>query len=81
MPSEHIKLRRELQEKEKSEFLALLDRVMISEEEKKVMIEYYCNKKPLCCIALDMGYSDVGVAKMHNRVLLKIGKIIAKENS
>lgn len=79
MPSEHIKLRRELKDKSKDEFFTLLDKVMLSDEEYKMMVMYYCERKPLCYIADELGYSEVGMTKLHNRVLRRIGKVIAKE--
>lgn len=76
MSSEHIELRRMLKDKSKNEFFALLDMVMLGEEERKMMVMYYCERKPLCYIADELGYSEVGITKLHNRVLKRIGKVI-----
>lgn len=77
MSSEHIELRRMLRDKSKDEFFALLNKVMLSDEECKMMTMYYCERKPLGYIADELGYSEVGITKLHNRVLKRIGKVIA----
>ena len=76
LPSEHIKIRNELKDTEKSEFFGLLDRLMLTEAERRLMIAYYCEHKPLYEIAYELGYSEVGATKVHNRVLRKIGKLL-----
>ena len=74
--SKHIETKRKVKDAEKSDFLFLLDRVMLSEEEEKMMKLHYMKRKTLAEIADELGYSEVGIAKMHQRILKKISKII-----
>ena len=74
--SKHIETKRKIKESEKSDFLFLLDRLMLAEEEEKMMKLHYVKRKTLSEIADELGYSEVGIAKMHQRILKKISNII-----
>jgi DNA-directed RNA polymerase specialized sigma subunit len=76
LSSEHIETRRKLKEVEKADFLEILDRVMLSENEEQIMKQYYMKHKTMPEIADNIGYSEIGVVKAHQRILKKISKII-----
>jgi RNA polymerase sigma factor (sigma-70 family) len=53
----------------------LLDMVVLSEEERRIVIMHYKEEKPLSYIADDLGMSEVNVKKKHRKILMKIGRI------
>jgi DNA-directed RNA polymerase specialized sigma subunit len=76
LSSEHIETRRKLKETEKADFLSIIDRAMLSETEEQIMKLYYMKHKSMPEIADEIGYSEIGVVKAHQRILRKISKII-----
>lgn len=74
--SKHIELKRKLKEESKSNFLMLLDDLMLSDNEQQMMIMCYVKKKSMMQIADELGYSEIGVVKMHGRILDRIAKMI-----
>lgn len=76
MSSEHIKTKRKILEKDKFEFETLINRMMLSDEEEQMMRMYYMKHKTFNEIADELGYSEVGIAKMHQRIIKKIRKYI-----
>jgi DNA-directed RNA polymerase specialized sigma subunit len=76
MSSEHIETRRKLKETEKADFLSIIDRAMLSETEEQIMRMHYIKHKTMPEIADELGYSEIGIAKAHQRILKKISKII-----
>lgn len=61
---------------EKTAFNAILDNSMLSEKEKTMMKMYYIEKHDFDFIADTLGYSKIGVLKMHKRVLQKIESLL-----
>lgn len=61
---------------EKTAFNAILDNSMLSEREKTMMKMYYIEKHDFDFIADTLGYSKIGVLKMHKRVLQKIESLL-----
>lgn len=57
------------------DFEDLLEQVMLSEEEKKMLRLHYKDKKTLACIADELGMSEANVKKMHHKALIKISKM------
>ena len=49
---------------------------MLSEEEQQMMYLYYMKHKTFNEIADQLGYSEIGIAKMHQRIIKKIRKYI-----
>ena len=76
MSSNHIKVRKSIKELEKSDFILLLDRMMLSSNEEQIMKLYYIKHKTMLQIADELGYSEAGVVKAHQRILKKISRII-----
>ena len=72
MSSDHIKVKHKILEKDKFEFETLIDRMMLSEEEQQMMYLYYMKHKTFNEIADQLGYSEIGIAKMHQRIIKKI---------
>lgn len=59
-----------------NDFEELLNKLMASEEDKKILIMHYKDGKPLGYIADILGISESSVKKKHSKLLMKIGKII-----
>jgi DNA-directed RNA polymerase specialized sigma subunit len=76
MSSNHVETKRKLKSTEKSEFICLLDRLMLSDTEKQIMELLYIKHKSMVEIANNLGYSEAGIVKAHQRILKKISKII-----
>ena len=76
LSSDHIKVKHKILEKDKFEFETLIDRMMLSEEEQQMMHLYYMKHKTFNEIADQLGYSEIGIAKMHQRIIKKIRKHI-----
>lgn len=76
LSSEHINVKHKILEKDKFEFETLIDRMMLSEQEEKMMRLYYIKHKTFNQIADELGYSEVEIARMHQRIIKKIRKYI-----
>lgn len=76
LSSEHINVKHKILEKDKFEFETLIDRMMLSEQEERMMRLYYIKHKTFNQIADELGYSEVGIARMHQRIIKKIRKYI-----
>ena len=76
LSSDHVKVKHKILEKDKFEFETLIDRMMLSEEEQQMMHLYYMKHKTFNEIADQLGYSEIGIAKMHQRIIKKIRKYI-----
>lgn len=60
----------------RSVFNELIEESMLNDKEKKMLIMYYIERKPLNFIADELGYSEVGIKKMHKRSLKKIEALL-----
>ena len=58
------------------EFNDLLERTMLSTEEKQILILYYKAQKTLTYIADFLGMSEMTVKRKHKKLLMKIGKML-----
>lgn len=76
MSSEHIEAKHKIMSKDKFEFESLIDRMMLTEEERQMMNMYYIKHKTFYQIADELGYSEIGIAKMHQRIIKKIRKYL-----
>lgn len=76
MSSKHIKTKNEIKDLEKADFLSLLDRLMLNENEEQMMKMIYMKRKTMNEIADELGYSEAGVIKAHQRIIKKIAKIL-----
>lgn len=74
--TEHIKMKRRLRNLTKFEFTEILNSLMLSDRERLMMEMYYIEQKPFEYIADILGYSKVGICKMHQRVLRKVERLI-----
>lgn len=57
------------------EFRRILERTMLSEEEKQILILYYKEKKSLAYIADELGMSETTVKRKHRKMLMKLGSV------
>lgn len=75
--TEHIKTRNKLKEVvEIQTFSDLLDRCILSEEDRKIMELHYLQDKDLRYIADLLGYSEGTIKKRHRKVLKKLNQIL-----
>mgnify|MGYP002706010792 FL=1 len=58
------------------EFNDLLERTMLSIEEKQILILYYKEQKTLTYIADFLGMSEITVKRKPKKLLMKIGKLL-----
>lgn len=58
------------------EFNDLLERTMLSTEEKQILILYYKEQKTLTYIADFLGMSEITVKRKRKKLLMKIGKML-----
>lgn len=75
MSSKHIKTKNTIKDLEKADFLTLIDRLMLSETEEQMMKMIYMKRKTMNQIADELGYSEAGIIKAHQRIIKKISKI------
>lgn len=75
--TDHIKVRKKLKQiPTKIEFNSLLDSIILSEKEKRLMQMFYIEQKDFDYIADVLGYTKAGVIKMHQRILKRIEALI-----
>lgn len=75
--TKHMEIKRRVKGiNEKSTFNAILDNSMLSEKEKTLMRMYYIEKHDFDFIADTLGYSKMGIVKMHKRILQRIESLL-----
>ena len=75
--SEHIDTRKKVQGIASiSSFNELLDQVILSDEEKQILVLHYIKGKDLRFIGDMLGYSESTIKRKHKKALHKIGKIL-----
>lgn len=75
--TEHIETRNKLKEiVEIQTFSDLLDRCILSEEDRRIMELHYLQDKDLRYIADILGYSEGTIKKRHRKVLKKLKQIL-----
>lgn len=57
------------------EFRSILERTMLSDEEKKILLMHYKDKKSLTYIADELGMYEVTVKRKHCKILMKLGSV------
>ena len=57
------------------EFKQILDKTMLSEEERQILWLYYKDHKSLTYIADILGMSESAIKRKHKKLLMKIGKL------
>lgn len=57
------------------EFRDILERTMLSEEEKQILLMHYKDKKSLTYIADELGMSEATVKRKHRKMLMKLGSV------
>lgn len=62
----------------KEEMLALLDKLLLSENEFKVLKGVYLNQQSLSYIADELGYSIQNVKIIHKKALTKVASFIQR---
>lgn len=73
----HIEIKQKVKNiKRRSEFNNLLEDSMLNDKEKLMLTMYYVQGKSLNYIADELGYSEIGIKKMHKRSLKKIEALL-----
>lgn len=76
-PSEHIMTRQKLKDiAEVKTFDDLLNRCVLTDDERHLMREHYLNGKSFVAISMEMGYSEDWVKHKHRKILKKIQKLL-----
>lgn len=60
----------------KQEFYDLLDKVVLSERDRSIMVKFYIEKKQMGEIAEELGVSEPTVLKCHANVLDKLIEVL-----
>ena len=75
--TKHMEIKHKVNEiNEKATFNTILENSMLSEKEKTLMRMYYIEKYDFDFIADTLGYSKIGIIKMHKRILTKIESLL-----
>lgn len=75
--TEHIKTRKKLVDiADINEFKQLLDLVVLTTEERKIIDMHYLQGMSLIEIGFELGYAEVTVCKKHQKILRKIAKVL-----
>lgn len=75
--TEHIKTRKKLVDiADINEFKQLLDLVVLTAEERKIIDMHYLQGMSLIEIGFELGYAEVTVCKKHQKILRKIAKVL-----
>lgn len=76
-PSEHIMTRQKLKDiAEVKTFDELLNRCVLTDDERYLMREHYLNGKSFVAISMEMGYSEDWVKHKHRKILKKLQKLL-----
>lgn len=76
-PSEHIATRQKLKDiYEVKTFEDLLERCVLTEDEKYILRQHYLHGKSFVAISIDMGYSEDTIKHKHQKILKKIKKLL-----
>ena len=75
--SKHIEIKHKIKEiNQRSIFDDMLNKSMLNDKEKQLLILYYVNGKSLNYIADEMGYSLASAKKIHKKALQKIESLL-----
>lgn len=76
MNKENAKTRDRIKQIETIEqFENLLNKLILSDEERNILILHYKEQKPLVYIADVLGMSESTVKRKHKKLLMKVGKL------
>ena len=75
--SKHIETRKKVQGIASiSTFNDLIEKTILSDSEKQVLILHYLENKDFCFIADMLGYSESTIKRKHKKALSKLSKIL-----
>lgn len=76
-PSEHIATRQKLKDiADVKTFNDLLDRCILTEQERSILEQHYLHGRNFLSIAMEMGYSEDAVKHKHQKILKRIKKLL-----
>lgn len=75
--TDHIATRHKLKAiKLKSDFLELIDKIILSEDERKILIKHYIENKNFAFIGDELGYTEQAVIRKHCLILDKLKDVV-----
>jgi DNA-directed RNA polymerase specialized sigma subunit len=74
--TKNVRTKQKLKRQGKADFNNILDDLMLTDNETKMMKMYYINHMSIDQIADELGYSAAGIEKIHQRVLRLVGNVI-----
>lgn len=75
--TEHISTRKKLTDiVTVTEFKQILDLVVLTPEERKIMELHYLQGLSLMQIGFELGYAEITICKKHQKILQKIAKVL-----
>ena len=75
--TEHILTRKKLVDiAEVKEFNQVLDLIILTPEERKIMELHYLQGKSLLEISFELNYAEVTICRKHQKILRKISKVL-----
>lgn len=75
--TEHIETKHKLKEiHEVKKFNDLLDKVILTDEEKQILILHYLKEKDLGFIADELGYTVSAIKRKHGKILKKLKSFV-----
>lgn len=76
-PSEHMATKHKLKDIcEVKTFEELLERCILTEEEKHILREHYLHGKSLVAISMEMGYAEDTIKHKHQKILKRLHRIM-----
>lgn len=77
MDKKNAETRRKLKQIDSvKDFEDLMQKLMVSDEDKRIMWMHYKEKKTLSFIADELGMSESTVKKKHHDILMKVGNVV-----
>lgn len=74
--TDHVKMRSRLRELDKCDFIALMDKCIITDEENEIMKRHYLKGQTFAFIADTLGYSESAVKYKHKSVIKRISRYL-----
>lgn len=75
--TEHISTRKKLTDiATVTEFNQLLDLIVLTPQERKIMELHYLQGMSLMQIGFELGYAEITICKKHQKILQRISKVL-----
>ena len=78
--TEHISTRKAIRNiSDKKKFKEMLDKVILTEEERQIMELHYLKGMSLLQISYQLDYAEVTISRKHKKILNKIKNVIKED--